>query len=597
MKARFEDLDRAWMERRDALREQDLPRAQEAERHLLDLRRELGIANLEVIAIAEARAARRALEARAPAEAVARAELAVALAPDLATTWLTLARARFALSPLRQGRAALRDLSSALEAGWREPHSRRAFLGDVGVAALSAAFVAGVVVLVLLLLRHLRLLLHDAQHVGILRLATPSQAAVLALAALALPVLLRLGPVAALAALSLLVAPFLLRAERVVATLALLAIAALPWGAHRLASAVAFTGTLAEDVYVLVRGADDGTVAARLKARALRGDLPPPALVGLALHCKRRGDLASALRYYAAAGGERPDALVGTANVRFLQGDLEGARTVYLEAVDRALASGQVQPLAAAHYGLSKVFLRGSALDQAQEARRKAALEAPELIEEQGSDDDFRANRWLIDVPPPAAEVEALAIDEAPQAVADAVQARLSGAFPPGAGPWVLFATALLLWQIALLRRALAPSVACVRCGGPACVRCGPAASGQCGQCVNAFTKKGVVDVRDRLRKHAQIHRRDRARRIVARALAVVSGGGGHVWAGAPARGALFLLVLLFLAFMAIFWRGAVPPPQPRGWEGTAKLAAALPLVVLVWALAVRGAFRLTRKG
>ncbi len=318
--------------------------------------------------------------------------------------------------------------------------------------------------------------------------------------------------------------------------------------------------------------------------------------MALGLHHKRRGELDLAMRWYAAAGAERADALVDAANVRFLQGDLEQARAGYLRAVDRAMAAGQVTPLAAAHYGLSKVFLRGSALDQAQEARRKAATEDPELIERQGSDDDFRANRWLIDVPPPRPEVEALAQDEAPQAVADAVQARLSGAFPPSSGPWLLFAAALLLWQVALLHRVLSPSAACVRCGGPACRRCGPAAGGQCGQCVNAFTKKGVVDVRDRLRKHAQVHRRDRARRIVARALAVVSGGGGHVWAGAPARGALVLFAIAFVAFMAVFWRGAVPPPQPSTWEETAKLALALPVGLAIWALALRDIVRITRK-
>ncbi|OFX20073.1 MAG: hypothetical protein A2V77_21505 [Anaeromyxobacter sp. RBG_16_69_14] len=594
VRGRYEDLIDAWYQRRKALREQDLPRAHAEEGRLLALKTELGIENLDDFAAAEMRASARALEARAPGDAVARAELAVSLAPDLALAYVALARARLG-NEAGQVMAALKDLGGGIAAAAREPRTARSLLGDVLVAALIAVFGAATLVLGLLFLRRLRLVLHDFRHLPVVRLATSLQAGFLALVVLALPVALRLGPAALPAVLALLAALYLENSERTVATLALIAIALLPWGAQRAVQLTAWTGTLAEDVYVLEHGADDGRVAARLQARAARGELPAPALLALGRHHKRRGDLEAALRWYEAAGRSRPDALVNIGNVLFLKGDTDGAKAAYLAAIDRAGASADVTSLAAAHYDLSKVFVRQSALEQAQEARKKAALEDPALIERYGSDEDFRANRWLVDVPVPAWEIGPLAADDAPRAVGDAVLAWLAGPLPRSSWPWAPLAIALALWPAALVRRRLAPSAACERCGRPACQRCGGAADGLCGQCVNVFVKKGVVDARDRLRKEAQVRRHARIRRQVARGLALVGGGAGHLWRGDAARGAVVMLVLVFLAAVAVSWRGLVPPPHPPTWAAMGKLAIAVPLALLVWVVAVRDLFRRTR--
>jgi len=589
---RYEDLLRAWHDRRRALREEDVPRARAAEQRVLDMRRELGIENLDDFAAAEIRASARALEARVPADAVAAAELAVALAPDLAAAHVALARARLERDP-SQLMPALADLASGVSAAFGEPHTARAFAGDLLVAALSAVAVAAAIVIALLFLRRLRLVLHDFHHLPGVRLATPLQAGFLALVLLALPLAFRLGPAAVLAALALASALYLATGERIVATVALVAVALLPWAAHQAARITAWTGTLAEDVYLLEHGADDGRVAARLAARADRGELPPPALLALGHHHKRRGDLDRALRLYEAAGAERADALVNAGNVHLLKGDADRAKAAYLAAIDRASATGDLTSLAAAHYDLSKIFVRQSALDQAQEARKKAALEDAALLERHGSDEDFGANRWLVDVPVAAAEIRALAADDVPRAVEDAVLARLAGPLPPPLWPWAPLGAAVALWLMGLLRRRVAPSVACERCGRAACARCDGGAGPLCGQCVNVFVKRGVVEPRDRLRKEAQVRRHARARRLVARVLALA--GGGHVWRGEPARGALVLLALAFLGAVAVFWRGVVPPPHPAAWVAFGKLAVAASLAVVVWALAVRDVFKRTR--
>ena len=593
VRGRYEDLLAAWRERRKALREQDLQRAQLQQQRVLALKVELGIENLEDLASAEVRASARALEARAPGDAVARAEMAVELAPALASAHVALAEARLAREP-GQFLAVAKDLAVGLVGAARKPPLARTLLGDLLAAALAAVLAASALVLALLFLRRLRLALHDFSHLPVIRHTTPLQAGFLGLAVLALPIALRLGPAAMLALLAIAAAPYLEIEERAVATVALVAIALLPWGARQVAQLTTWAGTPAEDVYVLEQGADDGRVAARLAARAARGELPPTVLVALGRHHKRRGDLDAALRWYQAAG-PRTDALVNSGNVRFLKGDLDAAKTAYLAAIDRAVATADVTALAAAHYDLSKVFLRESALEQAQEARKKAALEDAALVARYGSDEDFRANRWLIDVPVPAAEVSRLASDETPRAVGEAVLASLAGPFPPWSSSWGLVAVALALWPAALARRRIAPSAACERCGRPACQRCGTVTSQLCGQCVNVFLRKGVVDARDRLRKEAQVRRSTRTRKLVARGLAVVGGGAGHVWRGDAVRGALLLLVLSFLVALALLWRGLLPSAHPSVWFARSRLATALLLATLVWALAARDLFHRTR--
>ena len=450
-------------------------------------------------------------------------------------------------------------------------------------------------VLLLLFLRRLRLVLHDARHLPLLRLATPLEAGFIALAMLALPVALRLGPLALLGALALLTAPYLGRSERAVASAALLALAALPWGAREAVRVSTWTGTLAEEVYALEHGASDPRVAARLADRAARGELPRAGLLALAHHHKRRGELDEAFRRYQAAGTARPEALVGMGNVQLLRGEVQAAKASYLAAIDRAAGMGDLASLAAAHYDLSKIFLRQLALDQAQESRRKAAAADGALVARAGSDDDFRANRWLIDAPIPLAEIDALAVDDAPRAVEQVVRSRLVGPLPAAGWPWAPLALSLAVWPIALLARRPGVSRACERCGRAACTRCDGVKGSLCGQCENVFVKRDVVDARDRLRKELQIRRRARVRRLATHALGVVAGGAGHLWRGDAVRGALVLLVLLFLGGLALSGSALVRAPYAPPWDGDARRTVFGGLALLVWALAARDLFHRTR--
>ena len=581
-----------WQERRAALREQDLPRATAAEERILESMRELGIENLTPFAAALVREADRALGARDADDAQRHATLAVSLAPALPEGHLALARARLAKEPGRP--------LPAISAGWaglaaaaREPHVRHAFLGDLGAAALAGLLVAAAVTIAVLFLRRARLFLHDFRHLPVVRGGAPVQAVFLAVVLLAMPVALRLGPFAVLFALALAAWLYLGWAERAVATAALLAVLALPALARLAGDATVWAGTLGDAVHQLEHGADGDALAARLEARASASGLPAPALMAVGRHHKRRGDLDAAQRWYeraAEADARSSEVQVNLGNVLFLRGDLDGAKATYLAATDR---SADMTTLAAAHYNLSKLYLRLAAVEQSSEARKKAQQEDPAYVARYGSDNDFRANRYLLDVVVPPGQLRALArSDGTPQALGEAVRAELAGAIPARLWPWLPLGLLAGLWILALAGWRLAPSRPCSRCGRSACRRCDGVTGDLCGQCVNVYVKQGVVDARDRLRKEAQVDRHRRGQAAAARTLAVLGGGAGHLFLGAPVRGALLVLGLAFLAVAIGSWDGLVPPPRGSSYATIAKLAVAIPLAIALYAWAVRDAFR-----
>jgi hypothetical protein len=596
VRTRPERLLALWGERRAALREGDPARAQAAQAALLAAQRELAIENLVAYSAAEVREVHRALASNLPAEALARADVAVALAPDHPDAHRARARARFATAP-GSPRAALGAVADALAAAAREPHAARAFLGDVLSAALAAIFTAAAAVIVLLLLRRLPLFLHDFHHLPVLRGTASIQTGLLALVLLATPVAFGLGPLATLALAALAAWLYLSLSERLVVTAALAALLALPYAAAGSARLTAWTGSVAEVLHEAEHGAlhEDAAVALAAGAEASGG--PAPLLAALGRHAKRRGDLDGALRLYraaAAADARAPELDVNVGNVLFLKGDLEGAKAAYLAAQDRA--AGDLVVLGAAHYNLSKLYLRTSEMAKSSVTRERAESEAGAFLRTAGSDEDFSANRYLVDVPVPAGKIAALAArDGSPEEVRAWVEARLLGGLPRACWPWGGVAVLGALWLLGALAPRLAPARACERCGGASCRRCDAGAAALCGQCVNAFVKKGVVDARDRLRKEAQVRRHAQFSRAATRVLAVVGGGAGQVWDGAAVRGALLLVGVLFLGFLVWFWRGIVPPPQPSPYVLAGKLGVALPLGVLLWALAIRDAFRRTR--
>jgi tetratricopeptide (TPR) repeat protein len=585
----------AWTERRRALHEGDPAGADAAQKALLAAQRELAIENLVPLAAAEVRAVGRALSSNLPAEALSRAEVAVTLAPDWPEAHLARARALLASSSGGVS-PALGAMMDGVAAALRDPQSERALLGDVAVAVFGALGLACVVSLLLLSISRLRLLLHDARHLPLVGGSGP-QVAVLMLALLVTPIALGLGPLAVTAAFVLFTWLYLTMRERLLATAALLALFALPWTAEHVAWLTVWTGTPAEEVYRIEHGALSDEDAAAAVA-AIGPETPVPVIAALGRHLKRRGDLDGALRLYRKAAEvdpRSPELQVNIGNVLFLQDDLDGARAAYLAAQDRA--DGDLVARGAAAYDLSKLFVRTAEMEKSSAARANAEQMAGAYLAAHGSDEDFTANHYLVDVPVPAAKIQALTVrDPGPPALRAAIEVGLLGGHVGGLWPWIGGVLVALLWALALAGTRLDPCRSCFRCGRPVCRRCDGATAASCGQCVNVFEKKGVVDARDQRRKEQQVRaHRARARRL-ARGLALVLGGGGHLVTGAPVRGLLLIAALAFCALVVALWPGVTPPPFPSALVLPVKLATAVPLGVAVWGLAVRNLFRRTGK-
>lgn len=585
-----------WADRREALREQDPARAARAEHALFAAKRELGIRNLGALAASEVRTSAQALAANLPDLALRHAEAAVALGPDHADAHLALARARLALAPFEAG-AILGALRDAVAAAIREPHTLRAFQGDLAAAAFAAFFTASAAAIVLLFLRRARLFFHDFHHLPLLSGSRSIQTGFLALVLLVMPAAFGLGPFAILATLVFTVWLYLSRAERVVATLALAGLVALPAATGAVARAIAWTGTPAETIFALEHGALPDEDVAELVALAEARPAPSAVSAALGRWHKRRGALDEAVRWYEkaiAADPAAPELQVNLGNVRFLQGDLEAAKASYLAASDRA--GSDLRVAAAAHYDLSKLYLRASDMEKAAASRERAEAEDAGFLREYGADDDFSANRYLVDVPVPAPKIRALAAgDGGPRELQEIVRSRLFGPLPRELFPAAPAGFLGILWMALLFASRLRPSTACERCGRAACVRCDGGAAELCGQCVNVFMKRGVVDARDRLLKESEVVRHARVSRAAARVLAVVAGGAGHLQLGAAGRGFVVLLAIGFAGFLMWFWRGVTPPPQPSPYVLAGKVALALPVAAALWLWSVRDVFRRTR--
>ena len=588
-------IDELWQARRKAVREQDAAASRAAAQSMRDAMRELGVQSLPWHAIAEVREAERALHSRAVEDAVEHATVAAAFAPDLPEAHFALARARIAAEPTRP-LPALSAAGAGLAAAARDPHVARALLGDVTGAAIAALFGAAAATIAILFLSRLRLFLHDFRHLPVVRSGTPGQATALALALLAVPFVFRLGPFALLFAGALAAWIYLSRWERVAATASLLALVAIPWLTAQAVRITAWQGTLADDIHEIETGWPAPAFVTEMKERSQREALPAPALLTIGRWHKRQGELAEARRWYDAALVADPRsaaAQVNLGNVLFLEGDMDGAKTAYLAAVDRA---SDLSTLAAAQYDLSKLYLRLAAVGQSSEARRKAQQADAGYLARHGSDEDFRANAWLLDALPSMEWLADFAArDAVPRAVGKAALRRVAG--PLARWGWPLLPLALMasLWLLALVAPRLAPSASCERCGRPACRRCDPAATASCGQCVNVFFRQNAVEPRDRIRKEEQVRRHALVRRMTERVLAVVGGGAGHVVGGRPVMGFLVLFALLFLGFVAWFWHGVIPPPQHSPYAAALRLAVAVPLFALLYGFAVRDAFRRTR--
>jgi tetratricopeptide (TPR) repeat protein len=586
-----------WMQAQASL---DTAAATAAQTQLVALKAEVGASDLEALSIGFLRAADSRRQARDEAGARQLTELAVSLSPNLPYARLALAEAHLRDSPGAVG-PFLKEVRKALRALVKDPRYQRPAMADLGVVALMAVLATAVVGVGVLFVRRMRYFLHDFHHL-FPKVTARWQSATMAILLLFIPVVFRLGLVPLLLLLLLAVSFYLTMAERVVGVVLVVLAALVPVGIGQLARQTAFSGTVAEDVYVLERGGVTAEeVADRVRARYERKEAGFAELFALGRFEARRGQLDDAITHYQAAmamRGNHAALMVNFGNVMLAKGDDARAGQYYTQAM-------QADPaLAAPAFNLAEVYRRRAKVApdseiSAENQRASDALNAAQRLDpwllhfERPPDDKLLMNRLLLSPSLPTEDLPVPAEDSMGEHVEAQLARRVLGG--TGALSWLgalLGAGLVVGWGFA--RGALKASGECEKCGRSVCRRCDKelgVGSKQCAQCVNAFSRKGLVPPQLRARKAVEVERYRTWTARVSFVMGALVSGAGHLFAGLPVRGIIYSFLFLF-AVAAIFLRHGVLRAPYGELPLYLKLIPVFLLLLPLHLLTLRGLYR-----
>lgn len=511
---------------------------------------------------------RRAVENGDAGTAVDRAAMATRTAPDLPPAYSQLAWAKLSAgdiggtlnATIQWGKAVARDPSSSI----------------LGLAGLLAAAVLAVLAVLLLfaavgLSRAFQYLTFDL-HNALPRGAARWQVRLLVVLLAALPLVVNAGPVfTVLWWVSMSWLYFDRREQIVVAVLTALLLPA-PYAIDAVARLWSFPGSRLADAYAA--SYDLGALKAleRIErvpeaSRSLRER------AAIASRAKREGQLEEAYQKWRLIVQEQGDAAWAHNNVAVvaaLLGKEEHAKAAFESAKERDPRA--VEPL----FNLSLIYTRaGKATASSKQIDQATAL-SPERVEAMRTltfrrrDQSVTQNRAFVDMAPP--------YDAIPDALAqrseaaDALAREVAGvAFYGQRGGVALgmMAAFLVLWGLLWrVRQRLLPSHACVRCGSAASRRydADEVPPQMCSACYHTFLNPNShVEAGMKLRKERQVNAYRRGRRRWLLVFTVLWPGLGHLYGGAPLRGAAFALVFAYvLAAAALAW-GPLPWPHLEG--------------------------------
>ncbi len=586
-----------WMQAQASL---DTAAATAAQTKLVAMKADVGASDLEALSIGFLRAAQARRQAKDESGARQLTELAVSLSPNLPYARLALAEAHLRDSPGAVG-TYLKEVRKALRSLAKDPRYQRPAVADVGVVALMAVLATAVVGVGVLFMRRVRYFLHDFHHL-FPKVTARWQSATLAILLLCTPVVFRLGLVPLLLLLLLAVSFYLSMVERVVGVVLVVLVALVPVGIGQLARQTAFSGTVAEDVYVLERGGVTAEeVAERVRARYAQQKAGFAELFALGRFEARRGLLDDAITHYQAAMAMRANhaaLMVNFGNVMLAKGDDGRAGQYYTQAM-------QADPtLAAPAFNLAEVYRRRAKVAPdneigAENQRASDALNAAQRLDpwllhfERPPDDKLLMNRLLLSPSLPMDELPVPPEDSMGEHVEAQLARRVLGG--TGAMSWLLALVggALVVgWGFA--RGALKASSECEKCGRSVCRRCDKelgVGSKQCAQCVNAFSRKGLVPPQLRARKAVEVERYRTWTARVSFVMGALVSGAGHLFAGLPVRGILYAFLFLF-AVSAIFLRHGVLRAPYGELPLYLKLIPVFVLLLPLHLLTLRGLYR-----
>ncbi|MBL8954937.1 MAG: hypothetical protein JNK82_29440 [Myxococcaceae bacterium] len=598
------DLEAAWDRWRNANGTfANDPKAEaNARAELLRMKAEVGALDFEAWSIAMLRAAAQHEAEGSSAVAIEQALGAMELAPNLPSSHFGLARAYFAADPSDIGRY-FQALQAGVARTLGEPRYARALLADVAAALLTSLLLTGVLVVCVLFARRARFFLFDLQF--FFPKAVPRwQAAAMGLVLLSLPIVFRLGVAPSLLFLFGAVALYLTLAERLVAALLIGVIGVMPVLGEQLVRVTAFADTPAEDAWLLERGGTGAeAVAQRVMRRVAEDKAGFGELLALGTFELKRGKLDLALKRLKSALLKNPGEVRAQVNLgvaMILSGDLENPFSLF------EAAKAKAPDLAAPWFDLGRLYQRrvqtlgldavSAEVDKGNEAIGQARSRDPSLAERGDPEPEKQqGNTFLVTLP--LAKDDLLALTASPEEQAR-VRSQLSLLLLGDvAAPWAPvypLGAALVLVAFGALARRLGATRPCNKCGQPMSYRADPELSPvsvMCTQCVNVFSRKGVVPPALKVRKQVEVARyQSRVERLTF-GLGLLCSGMGHVFKGLPVRGALYAFLFVF-AVVAVVLRDGVLRAPFEGLPAWVKIVPVGLLLVGVYVGSVRGLFK-----
>jgi tetratricopeptide (TPR) repeat protein len=576
-----------WFDLLNAFQENDTAAVPAALGAMTKAARASGIARLSDYSRMALHEARRAEAAGRPATAALAFDAAMLL--DDSSYDAAASRAGFLL---RNGRlsTALTAPPAALARVFASSESRLTFVSWLVLLLALAVGVASLACLLGLFVRHFRRIFHDLQEFASRPLGHRA-ARPIAFVLVSLPLFLALGPVWFLLYWSVLAFAYSTKRERVVLVLSLVFVGVLPVLVVALAREnLVRRSPLYRAAVDLAERREDASVEDALLAAATANPDDGDAWLLLGMYAQRAGDHPRAILAYGRAIRANPKesrAFVSRGNVRFAEGD-------FLEAIDDYEEAARIAPDSPeSFYNLS--VARAEIYDfKGQEAARARALQVSSRAVDSWSSNPPQSR--VVPAPYPVSRARSR------------VGARMAERSSPGGewrslvvSPWFLapWIALLLAWGFGALRTRRGLASECARCGSAFCRRCkrygGPAV--YCGRCVRIQGRKEAVseEARDEDAHDRAVLRR--RRRGLVQALTFVA-PGVHRFFGEKPYVAAATLALFFLALGAAIGAPGLfelRPLAPRSAAVPGRLVAAA-VALLLWALAMAGAWRQTRE-
>jgi tetratricopeptide (TPR) repeat protein len=536
-------------------------------------------------------AARAVLRGAPGGDPVARAEAAVALAPQLPLAHMELAKAHWLHEDAPM--AALHATQGALGAISEHPEASLWFAGS-GLCVLAIGVCAGT--LLLFVLVALRAAPHAAHDLGHLAPGDPPGFARFAMLAalLLVPVAAREG-VFGLALVLLLVGTAYgsawQRSVLIVAAAALWA-ALFPMARLSAAALEAFPqDPVARAAYSVGQGLASAADLRRLEGRAE----DPLALRALAMDARRRGQLGRADVLYQQIAARTPGdvaALNNAANVRLALGHLESAIDLYGRALDF-----EESPVVL--FNLSQAYGRGFHVDELNRTLADAQRVDGELVGELTALQREQHETFVVDLPLGAPLLWHRAFGPgAGETIAAALRAPLAPGRLGASEPIAALSLAATLCAGIALGGGLRRSRGCARCASRLCDRCGTDRLGPlCESCDTLFNHPERTDRTLRFARLEALRKRDRRVNRAALLASLCVPGAAGLLANRPLRafaGALGFTV----AAAALWWRdGVVPDPLIAGSAAPAVFGGVAALALLVYAASVLTSLAARRGG